>query len=94
MKHGNCGRHETYPEGRRGIARHYPARGPVGRPLIRAEKGLEIRLVGALWVPWSKCNESGQSQILRWWSLKDGEDPDQWSTQGGAEYFQSQRGKV
>ena len=41
----------------------------------------------------TKNSHWGQ-QILQWWSIRDGEDPDQWSRQGEAEYFQSQRGEV
>ncbi len=36
---------EIDPESRRGVARQGPARRPVGRPLISAEKGLEMRPV-------------------------------------------------
>ncbi len=42
---------EIDPESRRGVARQGPARRPVGRPLISAEKGLEMRPVGAFPCP-------------------------------------------
>ncbi len=43
-----CDRVEDDPESDQGIARHDPARGPVGRALILAERGLEMRPRGHL----------------------------------------------
>ena len=41
----------------------------------------------------TKNSHWGQ-QILRWWSLRDGEDPDQWSTPGGTSISRAGGGNV
>ena len=51
---------EIDPESRRGVARQKPARGPVGRSLMLAEKGAEMRPRGDVLVT---SKEQGPSRF-------------------------------